>query len=196
MKKLNKFLFSLLITTPLLYAEGITIDSIGINLGVSNLPTKQSGTLSLTNKPDESYTNSELYMQVNGLVEDKTIKLSLNYINSTNSEFKNNILMVGANKYYTYENYNIYTGLLIGRGHLEWKYNPLSSTTKSNYTASSTVGAIQLGAEYKLTKNIALGLNTKYFISNYSTKLRVATETSEIKHKTSYSLALGVRYSF
>jgi len=197
MKTINKIILASLLTTTLLPA--IEIDSIGLNLGISNIATEQTdiaGTITLTSSPKENYTHGELYMLVDDFTEDKTIKASLNYINNTNSDFKNNILMVGISKYYTLDNYNIYTGVLLGAGHLEWKYNPISNTINTNLTAGSVVGALQLGAEYEIQKNLALGLNTKYYRSNYTTKLDVGVNQSEVTHKNSYSLAIGVRYSF
>jgi len=185
-----------LLTTTL---PAIEIDSIGLNLGVSNIANEKkdtTGSITLTKTPQESYTHSELYMLVDGFIEDKTIKASLNYINNTNSDFKNNILMLGINKYYQLDSYNIYTGILVGIGHQEWKYNPLANTTNTNYTTSSGVGAIQIGAEYNLQNNIALGLNTKYYLSNYTTNLDIGENSSEITHKSSYSLSFGLRYSF
>lgn len=197
MKIINKLILSSLLATTLLPA--VEIDSVGVNLGISNIQTEQTdkiGSITLNFSPKENYTHGELYMLIDGFIEDKTLKASLNYINSTNSELKNNILMVGINKYYTYQEYNLYTGILLGAGHLEWKTNPIDNTTNTNLTTRSIVGALQVGAEYKLQKNIALGLNTKYYRSNYTTKLDVGSNESEITHKSSYSLSFGVRYSY
>ena len=199
MRLKSKIIASILLISSISQASEIAIDSIGVNLGISNIKAKQTnkaGSLTLTNSPDESYTNSELYILVDGFTEDKSIKASLNYINSTNSEFKNNLLMIGINKYYKLNNYNLYAGVLVGMGHLEWKYNPLLNPTKENFTTASGVGAIQAGAEYKLTKNLNLGLNTKYYRSNYATSIELGDNYSEIKHSSSYSLAFGVRYFF
>lgn len=199
MKILNKVIPSLVLVSSLVKADTIAIDSIGVNLGISNIATQQTdvvGSITLNTSQKESYTNSELYMLVNGSEEDKSVKMSLNYINNSNSEFKNNILMIGINRYYQIDNYNIYTGFLVGLGHLEWQKNPIQNTTNKNLTAGSIVGALQLGAEYKLDTNIVLGLNTKYYRSNYTTKLDIGTNESEVTHKNSYSLAFGVRYFF
>ena len=197
MRLVNKIILSSLLATTILPA--IEIDSLGVNLGVSNISAKQSnkvGVINLNSSPKESYTHGELYMLIDGLTDDETIKASINYINSTNSDFKNNILMVGINKYYQIDKYNIYTGVLLGAGHLEWKTDPIPTTKTTDLTAGSVVGALQVGAEYQVQNNIALGLNTKYYLSNYTTKLNVGTNKAEITHKSSYSLSVGVRYFF
>jgi len=195
----TKIVISFLLLTSLSQANEISIDSLGVNLGISNIKAEQidiAGTLQLTNTPDESYSHGELYILVDGIVEDETIKASINYINSTNSEFKNNLLMIGFNKYYTIKEYNLYAGLLVGIGKLEWQYSPISNNKSKNYKTESVVGALQLGTEYNLNGNIALGLNTKYYISNYSTKVEIGERIIEINHKSSYSLVFGFRYFF
>ena len=134
---------------------------------------------------------------IGNLFDDKTIKPSINYIYPTNDDFTNHILMVGLNKYSTVENYNLYGGLLLSMGNLKWETNPVPSTLNTDYKTSSMVSAIQVGAEYKLTETLLLGVNTKYYMSDYSTTIEPTSSIkAEINHKSSYSVALGVRYSF
>ena len=197
MKTINKIILASLLSTTLLPA--IEINSIGVNLGTSKMQadkTDIAGSIALNTSPEENYTHGEIYILVDGFTEDTNIKASLNYINNSNSDIKNNILMVGINKYYKIDDYNVYTGLLLGVAHLEWRTNPMNNTTSNNYTAESIVGALQLGVEYKLDNNIALGLNAKYYISDYTTNLNIGTREAEITSKNNHSLAFGIRYSF
>ena len=48
MRTINKIILSSLLATTLTQANEITIDSIGINLGISNIEVEKIGTIPLT----------------------------------------------------------------------------------------------------------------------------------------------------
>ena len=132
-----------------------------------------------------------------GIFEDKTIKPTINAILAKNNEFTNALLMLGLNKYYEYEKHDFYFGLLVGEGAQTWEYNPLNGTKNNAYTAWSPVAAFQVGAEYMIQKNLALGLNAKYYLHNYTTNLAPSPSvSSEILHSRSTSVSIGLRYIF
>ena len=46
-----------------------------------------------------------------------------------------------------------------------------------------------------ITKNVALGLNAKYFLHNYAAQLNPTNSIhSEIKNKNSYAFSVGIRF--
>ncbi len=107
------------------------------------------------------------------------------------------MLLVGVNKYFEYDKYDLYLGLLAGAGMLTWSYNPLHHTLEESMTSDSLVVALQAGAEYDLTEKLHLGLNTKYYLHDYSALLQSTSSTSaEISHPHALSMSLGLRYSF
>jgi len=197
---MKKILLSLLLASTLVNAESIGIDSVGANLGLAGMPTDQvdkSGSLTLDRDPDELYFHGELYTLIGGVFSDTSYKPTLNVIANINSDFNNYMLLAGVNKYFEYETYDLYLGLLAGAGYQNWSYNPLHSTQTTDKSSSSPVGAIQAGAEYDLTNSLHLGVNTKLYAHQYTAVLEPTTSTSsEINHNFSYSLSVGLRYSF
>jgi len=200
MNNITKITLSLLLASYMLQAKEDNRNSIGINLGYKYMPTSQDdkkGTITLANEPDESYLHGEAYIMLGGVLADASLKPSINYMISNNSEFTENLLMVGVNKFYEYKGYDLYAGLLLGVGQQEWTYNPINSTKDTDYTTTSIVGAVQGSIEYPLTKKLSLALNSKVYVHNYSTQLEPrATEEAEINHNVSMSVAVGLRYSF
>ena len=200
---MKKILSISLLTTSLLFSSDITIDSIGINLGVSNSDYKQTnhqGTISLGNTPDKSFNSYELYTVLNSLSDmckEHDMKPYISYTYSSNDEVQHQYLLVGINKYYKHNNYNLYAGVLGGYGQLDWKYDPLNNSNDKNVDANSFIAGVQLGVSYPLNNNISLGLNSKYLIHNYETNLKPTSAISAtIEHKDTLSLSFGVNYSF
>ncbi len=196
----NKILLSLVLASTLVNAQSIHIDSVGANIGLASMPITQvdkRGSLILSRAPEEQYFNTELYTLVGGVFDDTSYKPSINAIANFNKDFNNYTLLVGVNKYFEYEKYDFYLGLLAGAGMQSWKYNPLNHTQVENKSSDSLVGAIQAGAEYDIGNKLHVGVNTKYYIHSYTATLAPTNTTStDINHDYSYSLSLGVRYSF
>jgi len=199
MKILNKITVSLLVASSPIHAD-LSVDSIGLNAGSSQINTKQTnlvGSITLANEPDAQYIHGELYALIGGFFEDKSYKPSVHYLLSKNSEFTNHLFMAGINKYFLFEDYHLYAGLLVGQGILNWKYNPISGTNDNDKNLQSIVGALQVGAEYKVTEHFSLGVNAKYYLHDYQTVLEPSIGASaDINHNSSSSISLGMRYSF
>lgn len=199
MDMIKKLIISLLLISPALVANENFIDSVGLNLGYSKIYSEQEnklGEITLDKKLDEDYLHAELFMTL-GLFNSKNYKATLNYMLSNNDEFTNNTLLVGLNRYFLYSNHDIYMGLLVGGGMQKWKQNPLNTTTKNDYKASSIVGALQVGIEYKLTQRFLFGLNAKYFMHDYVTEFEPYNHIkAEISNENSFSLSVGIRYRF
>ncbi len=198
MKLNNKITLSFILASSLLNA--VSIDSVGVNVGCTEISyekEKKQGTITYLNTPDESYLHGELYILLGDVFDSENYKPTINYKYASNSEMTNNLLLVGINRYFNYEKHDFYLGLLVGSGQLEWNYNPLNYSKSNDYTTLGLVGAVQAGAEYKVTSNLLLGVNTKYYMHNYSTRLVPKDNVEmEINHPTSCSLSVGLRYVF
>lgn len=196
MKRLRVALPLFLALAPLTYASDIGIDSVGVNIGYGEIFYKKEGSISVKNLPDKSYIHGELYSYIGGIFDDTTWKPSINYMLFSNSEFNHNILMVGINKYFIYDNYNFYAGALVGAGELKWKYNPLNSHKDYSTNLTSVVGALQVGSEYQLLDSLYLGVHAKYYMHNYKLFLHQNKQESSISHPNAYSISMGLRYAF
>lgn len=200
MTNIYKLALPLILSSSLLNASEMGIDSMGINVGMASINAMQSdkqGSVTLVNEPDETYTHIEIYALLDGMFEDKTLKPSINGVYNINDDFKNITLTVGLNKYFEYDDFNLYVGALAGMGELHWSYNPLNATNTEDTSSDSLVGTLQGGAEYKMSKTILVTLNAQYNIHNYKTTLKpTSTTKTEINHTNSHSLALGLRFLF
>lgn len=200
MKNIYKLALPLILASSLLNASDIGIDSVGINVGMASINAMQNdkqGSVTLANEPDETYTHIEIYTLLDGVFEDKTLKPSINGVYNINDEFKNITLTIGLNKYFEYDDFNLYVGALAGMGELHWSYNPLNATSVEDTSSDSLVGTLQAGAEYKISKTILATLNAQYNIHSYKTTLRPTSSTkTEIEHTNSHSLSLGLRFLF
>lgn len=199
MKRLTTIIPSILLASTLLHSD-VGIDSVGANIGLSWIQSTQTdnvGSISFAHQPDEFYGHLELYSLFSGVFHDKSYKPSLNIIGNINGDFNNALLLAGINKYFEFKHYNLYGGALIGGGILEWKYNPLVATDIQKQDTSSPVGALQVGGEYELSNNILLTLNAKFYLHNYATSIKSnATNDTEVAHKTSESISIGIRIPF
>lgn len=197
MRLINKLLASMLLVSSIIYAGDINLDSIGANIGCTKMDVKQIdeiGSITLAKDPDDKMRQIELYALLGGVFEDSSIKPTLNFIHSWNNDLSTNSVLIGVNKYYMFDKYNLYAGILGGVGRLKWNYNPINNTKETDYGASSLVGVIQLGVEYPLNDKIFLNVNTKYMLHNYSTELQpVNSVHSELIHNHSCLLSVGLR---
>jgi len=200
MKYFTQSLIVLSLSTSSLVASDISLNSIGINLGVAHSnfhQTNQNGTIILGNEPDESFNSVELYSTLNGIISKDDLKPYLSYTYSSNDELKHQYLLVGLTKYYKLTKASLYAGLLGGYGQMKYKYNPLNNSKSNDYSATSFMGGIQAGIEYPLTKVLAFNLNTKVLYHNYDANLNPNnTAIAEISHNTTTSFGMGLKYSF
>jgi hypothetical protein len=203
MKTIHKITLLGLLSSSTLLAN--PIDSIGLNIGTQKSDYKQTnnqGVILLGNTPDESFNSYEIYTTLNPILDTcKTYNMKpyIGYTYSSNSELKHQYLLAGINKYYTPSNYKVelYAGVLVGYGQMDWKYDPLNSSSSKNVDANSFIAGIQLGANYPINEKYSIGLNTKYLMHNYETDLNPsAGVSSTIEHKDTISLSLGVKYLF
>jgi len=204
----NRLLTTLILTTFLasstLLANDSVVNSMGINLGVSNSNSDQkntNGTIILGNEPDNSFNTTELYLTLHPLTnicKEYKMKPYISYTYSSNSELKHQYFLLGINKYYTPSNTDLvlYTGLLGGYGQIDWKYDPLNNSFNKNVDASSFIAGIQLGASYSLSEKLSLNLNGKYLLHNYETDLKTSTASAEIEHESTINVSLGLEYKF
>lgn len=197
MKMINKLLIMFAIT-PLLYAEDIGVDSIGVNAGCMNISAKKTdevGSVTFQKKPNKDFLQAEMYALLRGVFKEKSIFVSINYLHAQNSDFTNDLLMSGIKKYFTYNSFNPYFGGYVGYGQLSGKYYPFNVTKKES--SSSLVGAVEVGSEYKLSENFSIGLNARYYFQDYRVRMKLSPTTfTEVSHPTACSLSLGIRYRF
>ena len=200
---MKKILSLSLLTSTLLFSSNISIDSIGVNLGNSNSDYKQvnhQGSIILGNTPDKSFNSIELYTTLNPLSDickEYNMKPYVSYTYSSNDDLKHQYLLLGLNKYYNHNNYELYAGLLGGYGQMNWKYDPLNNSKSKKIDANSFIAGLQLGVNYSVNDKVSLGLNTKYLVHNYETNLNpTAGVSATIEHKSTSTIMLGLSYKF
>lgn len=203
MKSLNKIIAMSLLASSTLLANKISIDTIGINLGKINSSYSKkdnSGSIALGNTPDESFSSIEVFTTLNPVSEickKYNMKPYLSYTYSHNADLKHNYLLAGANKYYEHNKISLYSGLLLGYGQMDWRYDPLNSSKSKNEDANSFIAGIQAGALYPVSNKLSLGLNGKYLIHDYETKLNPSSGiSSKIEQKRTYGVSLSLAYKF
>lgn len=205
MLKIDKKIVTLFLSTTCIFANDIVIEEIGINLGKSYTSYKQknnSGAVVLDNNPDKTFNELELYTTLQpilGICKEYDMKPTLSYTYSKNSELKHQYLLAGLNKYYTPSStkLNLYAGVLVGYGQIDWSYNPLNSTKSSDTTTNSSIYGLQAGMQYPINKKYDFTLNTKYLVHDYETDLKPSnTVSSTIEHKYTASIGMGIVYRF
>lgn len=201
MKLINKFLILNTLFPVLVFAENISIDSIGLNIGSSKMDysqTNNSGAVVLGNEPNKVFNTYEIHTTLNNLLDiDDDIKPYFSYTYSNNSELKHQYFLVGLNKSYKYNIFNLEGGVIAGYGELNWKYNPLNNTTDNDYNANSFIAGVQGSIKYPLDNKISLGLNAKYLLHSYDTQLKPNSATSAtIHHDNTVVVSFGITYTF
>lgn len=201
--KSNKTFLLIFISSSLFATDNNIINSIGLNIGASNssyVKKDKSGSITLSSTPKKSFNSYELYITLNPIskvCKSYNLKPYLSYTYSDNKRLKHQYLLAGLNKYFDYKTTSFYTGVLLGYGEINWKYDPLNSSKSINNNANSFISGVQLGLKYPINKRLSLGVNTKYLLHDYKTKLKpTLSEESLITHKSTSSFMLGVEYSF
>lgn len=197
MKVKNKLILLSVFSSTLL--ADITIDSLGIGYSKAISDYKQENkvnSVDLGNKPDKNYDSFEIFSTYKNVFENNTLKPYLSYSYSLNDEFKHQYLLFGVNKYYKQNSFDIYAGLLGGFGQLKWDYNPVGARNVDS-KASSFILGLQAGVDFPLTNKWSLGVNTKYLIHDYETKIEPNnTSKALITHDDTITLGLNLSYKF
>lgn len=200
---MKKLLLLTTLSSSLLFSSQIAVDSMGLNIGTANSSFDKkdhSGSITLGNEPDESFMSYEVYATLKPMKEickNKNMKPYLSYTYSSNDDLKHRYILAGINKYYKHDKASLYAGALLGYGQLDWKYDPANTSKNINADANSFMIGAQVGFDYPINSNISLGLNGKYLLSNYETKLNPsAGVSSTIEHKNISSLSFGISYRF
>ena len=200
MKNITKKILSIPLVTSFAFANGVSIDSIGLNIGVQNTNYTQNNATTLIDKPSENFNSYELFTTLKpmtDLCKQKDMKPYISYTYSSNSDMKHQYFLLGVNRYYKYNDIQYYAGVLTGYGELKWRYNPLNSTINSDHTSTSLIAGLQGGLNYPIDKQYSLNLNMKYLVHNYETDLKPSTTVnSTIEHDSTASVSLGVVYRF
>jgi hypothetical protein len=175
------------------------IDRIGLSVGLSKLYDKKTNIIFPYTEPKERFDAYELFTTFNGICDDENTKPYLSYTYTTNSDFKEQHLLVGINRYFqTPHDAELYAGVVVGYGELKWKYNPIGSQD-NDFTATSWMGGVQAGLEYAITDSFALHLNTKALMHNYEAILDPNTQDNSfgtLEHQYSVSGFVGVVVKF
>lgn len=200
MKK--QVLFSTILAGSL-FASDPLVDAIGINLGLSHISNNHenhNGSIILGNTPDQTLNTYELYTTLKPLSDickKYKMKPYISYTYSNNTELKHQYLLVGINKYYNHNSYELYAGGLIGYGELKYRYNPLNNSKSNDYTASEPIIGLQTGLNYPINQNIDLVVNVKALYHNYDTYLNPNnTATANLEHKYTTSASVGIGWKF
>ena len=124
------------------------------------------------------------------------MKPYLSYTYSSNTDLKHQYILAGVNKYYKHNIIQYYVGVLGGYGQLKWKYDPLNSSAKRDYEATSFIVGLQGGLDYPINDKFSLGLNAKYLFTDYETNLKTTNASSSIEYNKTTSISVGLSYSF
>lgn len=189
-KKIGIFIVSNLIasTTLLSQDKDIEFESIGINTGYSKLYyTSENMDV---DKPKTNLYNIELYTVVHNIFDNNTLKATFNYIYTQNDDIKTNSFLGGLNRYDNFDNFTLYSGLLVGYSQLDWNH-----TTTKEYESKGFIGGIQAGLEFSLTNSWKFNINTKYLLNNHTIDLS-PQYSAKLTHTGSFLLAFGVQYLF
>jgi len=198
MKLLIKYTLLLFTTSVLLNA--VEISEVGLNIGISSSSYTQEnkvGTLTLSNEPDEDFTNIALYSTLSdkSISENIRADIELNY--ATNSEFKHQYYLIGINYYHNIDSYLLYGGLVLGYGQLSWHYDPLSRSKNIDEKTNSFISGVQVGIKYNVSERYVLNFIGRYLSHNYKTLLTPDdTLESVVKHDSSTSFLFGIGYCF
>ncbi len=199
MRTINKIFLIGVLSTNIALADTIALDSLGFNAGYAKMFYEQENK---KNPPsteinlNDDFLNLEAYTTFT-VFNSATIKPTINYILNINSEFTNHTLLMGVNKYFNFESYKLYAGALVGAGVLEWDYNPVGNTIANDYSATSFVGGLQVGAEYPLSDRLLLNINTKYLMHDYAMEITPSALTHTlITHNATASISIGLRFLF
>lgn len=193
---------STILASSTLLANDSLINQMGINLGKSSTDFSQkdkTGSISLGNNPDKSFNSIEVFTILNPLTDickEYNMKPYASYTYSSNSELKHQYLLVGVNKYYKPSKLpvELYAGVVVGYGQIDWKYKPLS--TDNNVDANSLIGGVQAGLNYPLNEKLSLNVNSKYLIHDYKTNLKTSNAQSTIEHDSTATISMGLVYKF
>jgi len=203
MNTFKTLIFMALLSSSSLLANNLSFSSVGLALGTSYNDyekTNHQGSITLGNTPDKDFRTYELYATLNpvlALSKKYNMKPYLSYTYSKNDDFKNQYLLLGMNKYYSHKVLDLYAGLVLGYGQLNWKYDPVNNAKNTNVDANSFISGLQLGLDYPLDTKFSFSVNTKYLLHNYKTKLDPFDGvSSSIEHTSTLSLSLGFKYSF
>ena len=193
---MKKIITLTLLTSSLLFSS--SLESIGLNIGSLNSDYKQknhTGSITLGNTPDEKLNAFEIFTNYKDKIYG--MKPYLSYTYSSNTQLKHQFVLTGLNKYYSHDKLDLYAGVLVGYGELKWRYNPLNNSKDNNVDANSLIGGVQLGATYPFNGNISMGVNTKYLLHDYETKLAPNNSASStLEHKDTTSFSLSIQYRF
>ena len=203
-KTIKILITATLLTSSSLLASESFVDSVGLNLGKSYMNYDQKsniGTTVLEDKLERAFDSIELYTTLSPILEIGKvydIKPYISYTYSQNSELKHQYLLVGLNKYYTplIEALELYAGVVGGYGQASWKYDPLGSSINKKEDMNSFMGGVQLGASYKITKKLSLGVHGKYIFHSYETSLKTNDASAVLEHDSTLFVGLGVEWRF
>lgn len=88
---------------------------------------------------------------------------------------KHQYVLVGANKYFEFDKFLPYVGLVVGYGQIDWKYDPINNSKDVNADANSFIVGLNLGINYNITKDMSLNLNSKVLFHDYETNIEPQT---------------------
>lgn len=193
----RKYILGFFLFSTLAIADGLGINSLGVNLGYGYTPYGLSGNINAIEKPKEDTLNIELYAVFDETFDDKTIKPTLSYIYNVNQDISMHTLLGGVNKYFLFDDYSLYTGGLLGIGSIDWKYKPVKNTFDNDLSAMSYVAGVQFGYETSLDNDLLFTINTKYLRHDYDMDINLTPlYKSTFTHKNTLSISFGLRWFF
>ena len=192
MKIKGTFLALLLSGSTILASDGMFV---GVSAGYNNLSvgqTDKSGSVAIK---DMKSNGSNLTCQL-GYSINENIETTLNYQRVMQEDVSLNNFYIGAKYKIRVEEFTPYIGVTVGSSTLEWSNNPVK-TTNSDINSDSYMAGATLGTLYPLADKVSLTLEYQLqYMNDHITNIELSTGKSELSHKLSHNLNVGVRYSF
>jgi len=108
--------------------------------------------------------------------------------------------------FYTALNYNLkpyknitpYVGVIVGYSSLKWNTDPIPNAANgSNNDSTSPFYGTQVGASYRIDKNIDIVGSYDCFFMHHVTNIEIdANNKSKLEHNILHSVNVGIRYNF
>jgi len=167
---------------------------IGVGIGYNNLNAHKSGTANLDKSIDSNGYNYAIEVGYEVL---DCLDITLNYQKILNDSVSLNNYYIGTNyRFIDNKNYTPYIGVNIGQSELTWEKKPIN-TSQNDFSSSSYFIGATMGIIYPIVEKISLNINYQtQYMNNHTTSIETLAGNSELTHKFSHNLNVGVRYSF
>ena len=173
------------------FAKEVTLNSIGVNLGLSH--TYYIVQDLDVSTPNTNLFNVEAYTTFQTPI--KVLEPTLSYIYAKNDDYNTQTIFLGLNKIDTFKKFSLYHGFLLGYSSLHGTYTSLKTKQEEKYSHNDFSAALQAGLKLPLFDNLNFNLNTRYLLHSDSIDLH-PKYTAKFTHNGTISILFGLEYLF